>query len=388
MDPKHFRQVLGQYPTGVAIVTAMGAEGEPLGMTVGSFTSVSLDPPLIAFLPDRKSSSWKALRESGPNFCVNVLDSRQEDVCRAIASRKVDKFHDIAWHPSSAGSPIIDGAVAYIDCTLEQIHDAGDHQIVVGRVNELDLEGSGFPLLFFRGGYGSFRSPSLTAGDADLVEQLKQIDRVRGIVEKLAERFDTEVTTVSLVNDELVLTAAAGRTRISDMPTRVGLRWPFMPPVGTVNVAWGSTELRDRWLALLHPETSPGEAARIARVPELVRERGYTITLGHEQSSELERATGRRNEGDPELSPRALSDLMRSAAERYNPENLDEHDSYELRCLSAPVFNSEGEVAFTLTLWGPPGSIDRATVDAYAAALLESTATATAALGGRVPVNA
>ena len=87
MDPKHFRQVLGQYPTGVVIVTSVSAQGEALGMTVGSFTSVSLDPPLVAFLPDKASSSWKALRESGPRFCVNVLAAQQEDVCRAVASR-------------------------------------------------------------------------------------------------------------------------------------------------------------------------------------------------------------------------------------------------------------------------------------------------------------
>lgn len=249
MDPKHFRQVLGQYPTGVVIVTSVSAQGEALGMTVGSFTSVSLDPPLVAFLPDKASSSWRALRESGPRFCVNVLAAQQEDVCRAVASRKVNKFHDIRWRPSAAGNPVIDGAVAYMDCTLEAIHDAGDHHIVVGRVHDLDLTGAGHPLLFFRGGYGSFRPQSLAAGDADLVEQLKLVDRVRTTMEGLADRFGTEVTVVCLVNDQLVLTAAAGHTGSPDLPTRVGLRLPFMPPVGSVNAAWGSAELRERWLA-------------------------------------------------------------------------------------------------------------------------------------------
>ena len=265
MDPKHFRQVLGQYPTGVVIVTSVSAQGEALGMTVGSFTSVSLDPPLVAFLPDKASSSWKALRESGPRFCVNVLAAQQEDVCRAVASRKVNKFHDVRWRPSAAGNPIIDGAVAYIDCTVEAIHDAGDHHIVIGRVHDLDLTGTGHPLLFFRGGYGSFRPQSLAAGDADLVEQLKLVDRVRTNMEGLADRFGTEVTVVCLVNDQLVLTAAAGNTRSPDRSTRVGLRLPFMPPVGSVNAAWGSAELRERWLANLHPGTSPEETARMRR---------------------------------------------------------------------------------------------------------------------------
>ena len=388
MDPKHFRQVLGQYPTGVVIVTSVSAQGEALGMTVGSFTSVSLDPPLVAFLPDKASSSWKALRESGPRFCVNVLAAQQEDVCRAVASRKVNKFHDIRWRPSAAGNPIIDGAVAYIDCTVEAIHDAGDHHIVIGRVHDLDLTGTGHPLLFFRGGYGSFRPQSLAAGDADLVEQLKLVDRVRTNMEGLADRFGTEVTVVCLVNDQLVLTAAAGHTGSPDLPTRVGLRLPFMPPVGSVNAAWGSAELRERWLANLHPGTSPEETARMRRVPELVRSRGYTITLGHELSAEVERAIGRASEPDPDLSPRALRDLIKSATECYNPDSLDGSDFYELRSVSAPVFNADGEVAFTLILWGPPGRVNRATVDEYAHELLKSTATATAEIGGLAPASA
>lgn len=156
VDPARFRHVLGHYPTGVVVVTALDRTGAAIGMTVGSFTSVSLDPPLVAFLPDRNSSSWRALRESGERFCVNVLSAGQEDVCRAVAVRKTDKFHDIEWRPSPAGNPVINGAVAWIDCVTEQLHDAGDHHIVVGRVLHLQ-EGDGeTPLLFHQGAYGTF----------------------------------------------------------------------------------------------------------------------------------------------------------------------------------------------------------------------------------------
>jgi flavin reductase (DIM6/NTAB) family NADH-FMN oxidoreductase RutF len=388
MDPKRFREVLGQYPTGVVVVTALSASGEALGMTVGSFTSVSLDPPLVAFLPDKASSSWKAIRESGPRFCVNFLSAQQEDVCRAVASRKVKKFNDIPWHPSAAGNPIIDGAVAYVDCTVEKVHDAGDHHIVIGRAHDLELTGGGYPLLFFRGGYGSFRPASLAAGDADLVEQLRLVDRVRATMEELADRFESEVTVVCLLNDELVLTAAAGHSRSPDAPARVGGRMPFMPPAGAVNVAWGPEELRERWLAYLHPDTSPEEAARMRRAPDLVRSRGFNIILGHELSAEIERAaSAHASERDPDVSPRTLRELIKSATAFYNPESLDDYPCYELRAVSAPVFNKNGEVAFTLTLWGPPGRVDRATVDEYARELLKSTAAATAAIGGAAPAS-
>ncbi|GAA1816639.1 flavin reductase family protein [Actinomadura chokoriensis] len=156
IEPARFRQVLGHYPTGVVVVTALDPAGTAIGMTVGSFTSVSLDPPLVAFLPDKGSSSWRALRESGERFCVNVLSAAQEDVCRAVAMRKTDKFHDIGWHPSPAGNPVIDGAVAWIDCVTEQLHDAGDHHIVVGRVQNLQVTEGEPPLLFHQGAYGTF----------------------------------------------------------------------------------------------------------------------------------------------------------------------------------------------------------------------------------------
>lgn len=155
-DPAHFRKVLGSYPTGVTIVTAMD-EGKPVGLAVGTFTSVSLDPPLVAFLPDRKSRSWPAIEKAGA-FCANVVGDHQADVCGVFASKVEDKFAEVPWQPSPAtGSPMIAGCVAWLDCDVEAVHEAGDHWIVIGRVKELDVadEAAG-PLLFFKGGYGRF----------------------------------------------------------------------------------------------------------------------------------------------------------------------------------------------------------------------------------------
>ena len=108
VDPTKFRRVLGHFPTGVAVVTGMDSDGHPVGMAVGSFTSVSLDPPLVAFMPDRSSTSWPRLRDSG-SFCVNILGSDQESVCRAFAARGGDKFAELSWQPASSGSPVLDG---------------------------------------------------------------------------------------------------------------------------------------------------------------------------------------------------------------------------------------------------------------------------------------
>lgn len=154
-DNATFRRVLGHYPTGVCVVTAVEADGAPTGMVVGSFTSVSLEPPLVAFFPAKSSGSWPRIQAVG-KFCVNVLASDQRALCGQIAGPGPDKFAGIAHRVSANGSPILDDVVAWIDCSLEAVHEAGDHYIVLGRVVALEVERPGKPLLFFQGSYGEF----------------------------------------------------------------------------------------------------------------------------------------------------------------------------------------------------------------------------------------
>ena len=154
IDSGEFRNVLGHFPTGVTEVTAVN-NGKPIGMAIGSFTSVSLEPPRVAFLPGKESGSWKEIREAG-SFCVNVMGQDQMEVCGVMASRAEDKFADVEWSPAGSGSPIISGSIAYIDCDIEMIHDGGDHDIVIGRVLKLEVMDSKSPLVFFQGNYGTF----------------------------------------------------------------------------------------------------------------------------------------------------------------------------------------------------------------------------------------
>lgn len=152
--------MLGHVPTSVVVVTGLDAHGAPQGITIGSFVSVSLDPPLVGFLPMVESARWKAIEASG-SFCVNVLGADQADLCWQFAKSGIDRpFEGVAWHPSAiTGSPVLDGAIAWIDCSIEQIVEAGDHVFVMGRVVALDHVDSTtdpLPLLFFRGGLGRF----------------------------------------------------------------------------------------------------------------------------------------------------------------------------------------------------------------------------------------
>lgn len=153
-DSARFRQVLGHFPTGVSVVAGYDAEGDPVGLAIGSFFSISLDPPLVGFCAGQQSSTWPKLREAG-RFCVNVLGEDQEAISRVFASKDPDKFASVAWDRSPLGQPRIAGALAWIDCTIDVVHPAGDHDIAVAAVHDLAVGAEHGPLVFFRGGYAN-----------------------------------------------------------------------------------------------------------------------------------------------------------------------------------------------------------------------------------------
>ncbi|EKF22151.1 flavin-dependent monooxygenase, reductase subunit [Mycolicibacterium hassiacum DSM 44199] len=153
VDSRTFRNVLGQFCTGITVITTMH-DGAPIGFACQSFAALSLDPPLVLFCPTKVSRSWQAIEASG-RFCVNVLHESQQHVSARFGSKEPDKFAGIDWRPSGLGSPMIEGSLAYIDCTVHSVHDGGDHYVVFGAVHSLS-EGAHRnprPLLFYRGQY-------------------------------------------------------------------------------------------------------------------------------------------------------------------------------------------------------------------------------------------
>jgi 3-hydroxy-9,10-secoandrosta-1,3,5(10)-triene-9,17-dione monooxygenase reductase component len=159
VDPMLYRKVLGHFPTGVTVVTGM-FDDEPVGFTIGSFTSVSLDPPLVGFLPMIDSDRWHRIRPGGA-FAVNVLGRGEDDLCWRFAKSSIEApFDGVAWHPGPAtGSPVLDVAIAFIDCRITEVVDAGDHHFVMGEVLHLeavDPSTEPLPLIFYGGKLGEF----------------------------------------------------------------------------------------------------------------------------------------------------------------------------------------------------------------------------------------
>ncbi len=152
IDGARFRLAMGTYLTGVTVITAR--DDDPVGLAANSFTSVSLDPPLVSFCPALSSSTWPRIERAG-SFCVNVLADDQEEVSRIFATPGADRFSAFDWSPAPVtGSPVIAGCSAWMDCTIDSVYPGGDHVIVVGRVVGLGVqEPPSGPLAYYRGGY-------------------------------------------------------------------------------------------------------------------------------------------------------------------------------------------------------------------------------------------
>jgi flavin reductase (DIM6/NTAB) family NADH-FMN oxidoreductase RutF len=151
ISPDDFRRVLGHFATGVTVVTTSDADSRPTGLTASAFTSVSLDPPLVLVCVDHKSQSYPALLECGA-FAVNILRREQEAISRRFATTRLDKFDGLGFRMSERGLPLIDDALAHIECRTVNAYPEGDHTIFVGLV-ECAETGSGQPLVYYRGRY-------------------------------------------------------------------------------------------------------------------------------------------------------------------------------------------------------------------------------------------
>jgi flavin reductase (DIM6/NTAB) family NADH-FMN oxidoreductase RutF len=151
VDAAVFRQLCGRFATGVVIVTTNAENGQPVGMTANSFTSVSLDPPLVSVNVDHRADMHRHLAGAS-RFAINILEGRQEALSRRFAGEHADRFEGVGYRIGDAGLPLLVGVLGTLECDVHARFEAGDHTIVVGRV-VAGTTGEGRPLLYYRGGY-------------------------------------------------------------------------------------------------------------------------------------------------------------------------------------------------------------------------------------------
>jgi flavin reductase (DIM6/NTAB) family NADH-FMN oxidoreductase RutF len=162
IEQHHFRRVCSKYATGITILTVLDARGAPHGMTANSFTSVSLDPPLILVCIDKRTSILGNF-ETGTRFAINVLDESQKDLSSLFARSRQDRFEGLDWTPGVTGVPVFPGVLATLECAVTQMVDAGDHVVVIGEALHAAWRDEGQPLIYFNSGYQALRSDDFTA---------------------------------------------------------------------------------------------------------------------------------------------------------------------------------------------------------------------------------
>ncbi|WP_395104483.1 flavin reductase family protein [Actinomadura sp. SCN-SB] len=165
--PNEVRRALGAFASGVTVITALHG-GEPVGFACQSFASVSLEPPLVLFCADHRGRTWPRIRAAG-RFCVNVLAHDQEDVVRRFGSSTGAKFDGLEWDRSRWGAPALRGVLTRVHAEVGDVHPAGDHDVVIGRVLEVEVPGDQEPMIFFRSGFGlGRRAGDDTVSEAEL----------------------------------------------------------------------------------------------------------------------------------------------------------------------------------------------------------------------------
>ena len=340
IDPALFRETLGHYPTGVAVVTAIAGDGRPAGMVVGTFSSVSLDPPLIAFFPASSSGSFRYLR-TAQHFCINVLASDQEPLCRQLATGGPNKFDGVKWRPGPLGSPILDGVVSWIECEFEDIREAGDHFIVLGRVRQLDVQRSTLPLLFFQGGYGRFTPRSLIAApDPDLIQAAQLAQSIRSQVEELSIELAVNCSVVAKLGDDSVQVLAANQHAHSREQFPLGHRQPIVPPLGAVFLLEASPADVQQWVGRA-PDDSWN--ATYLELLDTVRDRGYSVLAAAPDVLERHQAVLSAFEKSDRLPrhERAVRQATSELVDLFCPE-LVVGERYDIASIVVPITTEPG----------------------------------------------
>jgi len=158
IEPRDFRDTVGCFATGITIITTVDADGSPVGLTANSFTSLSLDPPMVLFCLDYNVASFDAFK-AGEHFAVNILSTGQQELSNRFAKSGPEKWHGVAFDTWDTGSPILPGSLASMECKISSINKGGDHVIVIGEVVRMErAQGDVRPLLYFRGGYANLNS--------------------------------------------------------------------------------------------------------------------------------------------------------------------------------------------------------------------------------------
>jgi len=371
IDPGIFRNVMGHYPTGVVVVTGREDDGSVLAMVVGTFSSVSMDPPLVSFMPMKTSRTFEKMR-SCESLCINILGGEQEDVVLTVAQRWENKLEGIEWFSSPSGDPVLADSVAWIDTRIRNVVEAGDHWITLCEVRDLAVTNPVSPLIFFQGGYGSFVSTSLMARmDHEILPTIHAAHAARPQVEALAASVGCEVSVLTAVSrDEMAVVLSATAPGV-DREEGLAYRIPMVPPIGDTYVFDQDDEIRERWLAKLRNADDDVRQLHRDRL-EFVRQHGYLVSFLPEEGStayeEMRAATKSYERG--RLTPSQEREICESIGKSpvdYRIRDVRSDQTYDVGSLVLPIRDARGGYSMTLRLSQLPPGVGGAQLEAWIA---------------------
>lgn len=360
VDPAVFREVIGHYPTGVAVATGFDGE-DPIGMVIGTFSAVSLEPPLVSFMPQKSSRTYARLANA-PALCINVLAHDQLSLCRTMAVPSDDKFDEVSWHVSDWHAPSLDGAVAHIHCNTHSTVEAGDHLIVLCSVEAMAVNRPVTPLLFFQGGFGGF-SPCGTAtrGDAELIGAIRHADSARSHVERLAHDLRCEAAALVAIGVDELTTAVSACGGTASRVTALGERVPLTPPIGEAYVAGARTEVVERWLAKVSPD-EPDLVERYRSRLASVEQHGAALSIvdPRERAAYDRLRDALREYSSREPTPareRAVREALAQTRQFFEDVELHDDGTYDVGAIVVPVRSPDGDISMVVRVTQLPAGV-------------------------------
>lgn len=368
-DISDFRSVMANYPTGVVVITAI-VEDLPVGMVVGSFTSISLEPFKVGYFPSKGSQTFETLR-SCATFAVNVLSADQEALCRRFATRKDDKFDGVSWQPGPGGAPLIDGALAWIECSVDQVLELGDHYLVVGQPTMLEVGSPNLPLMFFQGAYGKFSAhPKSTAFSSDPWTVARRMALIPKCLEELARNTGADVAVVAGSRNDLWVASTSERAS----SVKVGARIPLVSPVASILVSPDNDAQLSSWLA---PYEVSNEASRRVAMTRLARahHRGFSLALEDPATAQAMYAgwAAYSSELRTPNEERQFRQLYEAMAHLYEPEDGALCGEVRIRSLIVPIGATDIETT-GLRLSGIDEPVTRKQIEELAGAMVACAA--------------
>lgn len=357
LDGARLREVMGHYPTGVVVVTGRTSAGEIQAMVVGTFSSVSLDPPLVSFMPMRTSRTFERLRDC-ESLCINIVGGGDEETVGQIARRWENKLEGIGWRALPSGAPVLDAAIAWLETSIAQIVEAGDHWIVLCAVHEVQVNDPAPPLIFLQGGYGTFVCSSLVARlDHSMAPIAEALAGLRPGVEQLARRIGCEVTVFTEVGQDemaaVISAAAPGESHSTNLASRI----PLVPPLGDSVVFDRGPEAQERWLRRLG-KVDDAVVDRCRHRLDFLREEGWAMALLPDGAADAAGAYRAVDEAAREYDSRNVTparerrvrDAIAATEIDYTPRVPEPDGIYNVASIVVPMRDAAGGTTLTVRL--------------------------------------